>query len=93
MRKQLNSSFLERAEECEKVTKDLHWLMQFDSDGRYMDVPLSYGGIDADLCTKRFAKVVLNMLHNYFSLKFSHCQLRRSSFFSGFENLILFVFL
>ena len=91
MRKQLNSSFLKIAEECRKVVSDLHWLMQFDLDRGYMDVPWSYSGIDADICTKRSAKVVFNMLHNRFSLKFLHCQLRRSSFFSGFENLILFV--
>ena len=58
------------SKECEKVIRDLHWLMQFDSDGRYIDVPLSYAGIDADLCTKRSAKVVLNVLHNCLSLKF-----------------------
>ena len=53
----LDPSYLESTETFERAIKDVHWLVRFESDGRSMNIPASYSGIDADVYSRFKAKV------------------------------------
>ena len=55
--KMLDPSYLESTETFERAIKDVHWLVRFESDGRSMNIPASYSGIDADVYSRFKAKV------------------------------------
>ena len=53
----LDPGYLDETESLERAIKDIHWLVHFGSDGRSMNIPASYGGIDADVYSRYKAKV------------------------------------
>ena len=67
----LDPSYLESIENFERAIKDIHWLVRFDSDSRSMNIPASYGGIDADVYSRFKAKKASYLYRSCFHLDLS----------------------